>query len=754
MADEILISYRVEIDQLKAELSKVQTQLKQTETAAKTSAKTASKEFNKAGSEIGASLKQIAGAIGIAFGAQQIISFGKESIKAFVEAEVNANKLKFAIKQIGNEGQAAFNKLIEQSSKLQDISIFSDDSIQKAQTQLATLGLTSDQIESLTPKILDLASATGTDLGQATDMIIQGINGQTRSLRAVGLEFDATGDKTKNLSILTENLNKFQGATASALETTEGKTRRLENAFDDLKESIGEFLVNQGNQLLDVFDVLSGKTSAFESGVKVISNKFVEEFSKDNAEILKRAAENGDNRVKAESIVLAKISNLKKAFVKTDDLTLKNSYIAAVQNQIQLLNDIRDTQKKANGLKNEDDTEQLKKEKELREKQALELRDLQALLIEDEKARELAALVNKFTDIRNAHQGQNEYLLALEEKYRQERNAIIKKYDDAEKSDNEADFQDAIKLAESLSDEQARLDKMDYEKRKALREQESKETIEQEKETQQAIQQLRQAAFDYTSGLVSALSQIQQNNIESQIILSGEQKDAEIADLDEQLRKKTISQEQYDAKRLAIEKKNREQERRLKIQAFEAQKQAAYIQTIISTAQGIANALTAQPVYVAAALAAIAAATGAAQLQVISSQPTPKFAKGVVDLKGAGTKTSDSIHAMLSKGESVITADATATDRALFEAFNKGKGKKYIYENYVMPALQEQINKFSKNKEQSFAQNIANSMLLNSGKFNDANIIEHLKLSRKSDKENVRYLAQILKQNNYNPRSW
>lgn len=752
MPDEILISYRVEIDQLKAELGKVQTQLKQTESAAKTSAKTASKEFNKAGSEIGASLKQIAGAIGIAFGAQQIISFGKESIKAFAEAEVNANKLRFAIKQIGGEGQAAFNKLIEQSSKLQDVSIFSDDSIQKAQTQLATLGLTSDQIESLVPKILDLASATGTDLGQATDMIIQGINGQTRSLRAVGLEFDATGDKTKNLSILTENLNKFQGATASALETTEGKTRRLENAFDDLKESIGEFLVNQGNQLLDVFDVLSGKTSAFESGVKVISNKFVEEFSKDNAEILKRAAENGDNRVKAESIVLSKISNLKKAFVKTDDLTLKNSYIAAVQNQIQLLNDIRDTQKKANGLKNEDNTEQLKKEKELREKQALELRDLQALLIEDEKARELAALVNKFTDIRNAHQGQNEYLLALETKYQQERDAIIKKYHEQEVSEqikyDKIRIENQQKLDDELDNQLEKNIQLTFDSTIAANEQQYQQDLESAQKRKTIIDDVTQFALQS----LDAINSISNNITQERLNKVQENSDKEKEILDSQLRSGIISRVKYEEEIKKLDEKKRKEEAKLRKQQFENEREISLIKIAISTAQGIANALEGDP-YTVNYRVAFAALTGAAQAAIVASQPTPKFAKGVVDLKGTGTKTSDSIHAMLSKGESVITADATATDKALFEAFNKGKGHKYIYENYVMPALQEQINKFSKIKEQSFAQNISNSMMLNSGSFKDANIIDSLKMNRRAEKENFEKLIKVINKQNTNIRS-
>ena len=43
-------------------------------------------------------------ALGLAFGVHKIIEFGKESIKAFTEAEENAHKLRFAVEKIGGEG--------------------------------------------------------------------------------------------------------------------------------------------------------------------------------------------------------------------------------------------------------------------------------------------------------------------------------------------------------------------------------------------------------------------------------------------------------------------------------------------------------------------------------------------------------------------------------------------------------------------------------------------------------------------------
>lgn len=752
MAEEILISYRVEVDQLKAELKQVQAQLKATEATGKEAANKTSKEFNKAGSDIKQTLSSIAGAIGLAFGTAQVISFGKESIKAFAEAEVNANKLKFAVTQIGKEGQAAYQKLIDQSNKLQDISIFSDDDIQKAQTQLATLGLNSRQIEELIPKVLDLASATGQELGSATDTIIQGINGQTRGLRAVGLEFEATGDKTKNLAILTENLGKFQGSTAAALETTAGKARRLENVFDNLKETIGELIVNQGNDLLDFLDLFS---KGFDETIgKRATNQLVSNLSQANSQILKDASKSEEARIKAIKQSEARIIELKKASSKAQNLNQINYLSTVLQNELTLQREIAKINQEGAGLKATVDKGLAAKEFELAKKNALELRDLKASLIEDEKSKELAQLINKFTDLNEAHKGQKDYLLSLETAYQNERNAIIKKYADQEKALEDKsilDSQNAIKIKGDKILEEAR------KVNKALADEDKKadeEQLQREKEKEDAIKTLQSSGFQFATDLLNSYNQIQQNNIESQIQLVGEQKDAEIAALDEQLSRGLISRQDYEKKKQTIDDRARERERQLKREAFEAQKQAAIISTLINTATAIVAQLANPTPYVGFVLAALAAASGAAQLAVIESQPTPKFAKGVVDLKGKGTKTSDSISARLSVGESVITADATATDKALFEAFNKGKGKKYIYEMYVAPALKEQLSNFNNKKDQSFASNIAQSMLLNNGNFKDGNILESLKMNRKADKENIKYLAKVISQNNYNPRSW
>jgi uncharacterized coiled-coil DUF342 family protein len=144
----------------------------------------------------------------------------------------------------------------------------------------------------------------------------------------------------------------------------------------------------------------------------------------------------------------------------------------------------------------------------------------------------------------------------------------------------------------------------------------------------------------------------------------------ELGILQDQLDQGMIGREEYDQQRKRIMRK----------EAMDA-KALALLNAIIGTAAGIANALPNIP------LSIIAGVLGAIQIGVVASQPLPQFAKGVIDLKGAGTETSDSIHARLSRGESVMTANETRQHRPILEAIRKGTLERMIAETYVRPAV-------------------------------------------------------------------
>jgi TP901 family phage tail tape measure protein len=163
------------------------------------------------------------------------------------------------------------------------------------------------------------------------------------------------------------------------------------------------------------------------------------------------------------------------------------------------------------------------------------------------------------------------------------------------------------------------------------------------------------------------------NNAITSAIMAGHEQ--EQISLDNQLEAGQISREQYDQRRRQLEREK----------AQDA-KTAAIFNAVIGTALAVVNALAVGPPqgYI---LAAISAALGAVEIGVISAQPLPQFATGVIGLQGAGTETSDSIHARLSKGESVMTAAETRKYRPILEGIRRGTLDEIIRENYVRPAI-------------------------------------------------------------------
>lgn len=109
-------------------------------------------------------------------------------------------------------------------------------------------------------------------------------------------------------------------------------------------------------------------------------------------------------------------------------------------------------------------------------------------------------------------------------------------------------------------------------------------------------------------------------------------------------------------------------------------KTLAVFQVMLAQAEAIANAVAAGsqapwfmlPITIASSIAAVVAAIAQAT-QITDSAQTPKYASGGL-VTGPGTGTSDSISAMLSNGEAVMTAQAVNDWGAMLSAMNVASG--------------------------------------------------------------------------------
>lgn len=121
------------------------------------------------------------------------------------------------------------------------------------------------------------------------------------------------------------------------------------------------------------------------------------------------------------------------------------------------------------------------------------------------------------------------------------------------------------------------------------------------------------------------------------------------------------------------------------------------INTATAIAQGVSGAMAVPfPANIPAILATITAIiAGIAQAKsALSTANVPKYATGGL-VEGAGTGTSDSIPAMLSNGESVMTARATSAYSGILSALNTSVGGAPIGESTKTKGTQQLVQQFA-----------------------------------------------------------
>jgi len=187
--------------------------------------------------------------------------------------------------------------------------------------------------------------------------------------------------------------------------------------------------------------------------------------------------------------------------------------------------------------------------------------------------------------------------------------------------------EDTLKIRQETSEAQAEIDARDLE-----RQQEKADA------TKEIVFAGLQGLAEITSGFANL--RIQQISQELTALEFARNRELELAEGNAE--KEAVINAKFDAQKRELQKKQANTE-----------KANALFSIAINTAIGIASALK-TPL-----LIPVIAAIGAAQAALVLAQPIPQFAEGVLQLDGKGTGTSDSIHAMLSKGETVITAQNT-----------------------------------------------------------------------------------------------
>ncbi len=256
------------------------------------------------------------------------------------------------------------------------------------------------------------------------------------------------------------------------------------------------------------------------------------------------------------------------------------------------------------------------------------------------------------------------------------------KKDEADQQAKDAEKAADDELARVLAANQKKVDETnrDIEHRRKLKEDEAKQQYEFEKSISDGAFSLAQQFSDME---FQAEEDRNSRKLDQKINALSDLHDTEIIALDTRLKSGAITEAQFRLEKEAADKKQREEELKLKKEAFEEDKKLKLKQVALNLAMELVqialaassnptNAVTYGAAGVAqyAVQAALAIGRSAIEAAAIQSQT---FATGGI-VKGPGTETSDSIPVRVSKNEAIINANSTKMFWPVLSAMNQAGG--------------------------------------------------------------------------------
>lgn len=702
--------------------------------------------FDKSVSKIKSNLKQIATSLGIGFSALAVINFSKQSIDAFLEAEKNADRLRFAITALGGESEAVFNRLIQQSEDLQKITVFDDDSIQQAQAALAAFGLTGRQIEELIPKLADFATIMGTDLPTAANMVGAGLQGVGRELKRYGIEVSATATASENLNAIMEGFSRQSGAAENAAKTLSGQLEQLKNRSDDLQQEIGKDLIPAWTALKiaifettkTVFDYIKagGDLQKFFFNQKIREQgTALEEIDKKLKQLTESNIKLGQSESEARKNAAIEIQKEIRSRVEVNEQRLRTATLTiqadkeqaeldkqrarnrrdASVNELKIINDIVDSLTKEEATKiniltldelraqSIERLNELLKENNLRNdinsqsnvkliEREIEARKKAA----DEAAKELEKLKNKF--------GKLEIIIPLEFRFRKKPEEVVS--------------EEIKHLREEFEKE------LGKKNQQRLNENAAESGKSAGGSWAEAFLKANEDIINITSQIVGELAKLFDTFSQKRIDQIDRETEKELSALDirseaieDSLDKRRISEREAQEQQEALEKKKVEVQeaadkkiRELKRRQAIIDKVAALFQIAIDTAR---NAIS-QP-GPAFALVPAWIALGAAQAAIVAATPIPGYKKGTKRSKEGVALVGEEgpEYTYLNEGSKVVDRKKSDRFAHVFDSIIDGKfNDEYVPIRDVAAIVRKRKESYSEHQSRSMAENIRNSIFL------------------------------------------
>lgn len=251
--------------------------------------KAAFKQADTAVVKLQKSVRNLAGAVGIAYGTRAVVAFGKASVKAFAEDEKAALSLARTVQNLGLGFETQGESVNKYISALEQQTGVLDDELRPALDRLLRATLSITDAQNLLNLSLDIAAGTGKSVTQVSQSLQKAYLGQTQALGRLGVGLSKAELTSASFEEIQARLSYlFAGQAKDAAESYAGQIDKLTIASNNAKETIGKGLVdalvtvsNSGNvdglveNINTVASAIAGATtqlSKFIIGFKYFSN--------------------------------------------------------------------------------------------------------------------------------------------------------------------------------------------------------------------------------------------------------------------------------------------------------------------------------------------------------------------------------------------------------------------------------------------------------------------------------------------------
>lgn len=509
-------------------------------------------------------------------------------------------------------------------------------------------------------KLGDVAASQGKSFDQLTEAIIDAQTGEFERLKEFGVraakegsnvvftfkgvqtQVDFTSEAIRNYVLSLGDAVGVTGSMAAISGTLEGRISNLGDAFDNLLLAIG---TSSSGPLFNTIEGMTSLVNAMSNlnnelaliGQAVSPFHDLSDVSKETLDYLMKygRTDSGKNL----SDVLGQFTNQEaNQFLKSYDENRKK-FVETLTKEGEKIDDINVLWARFVEL-------QIQAANESREAQAAQ-RLLNVMKAKDDAA---VAVAKAKAETKAIREGGEAILKAMKDK-----EAADQQEKDASKTrlDSLRDFTESrvnLQLEGAAREVEITKEKTDAE-------------IKAEEEAAHRKMQLHQMAFDYGVALLGQF-------LMARVNAEDETFKKEKGNFDKRL--KLVGDNEQARQQIESEREEFEaaQDAKAEVHAKEQAKREKERQIKQMIVQGLLNSIRAlgNPPVPNFASAGITAAFSAASVGIAKGIG---FKEGVIGLEGPGTGTSDSIPARLSKGESVITAEATSHSRSLLEAIQE-----------------------------------------------------------------------------------